>query len=74
MGSQALHLYQQTPSNFIDEITHLCVLNACSHSGFVNEARSIFNNIPVKTEKIYVTMVNNIDCFDKYHFIDIFLD
>ena len=58
MGSQALELYQQIPLKFIDEITYICILNACSQSAFVNEARSIFNNIQMKTEKIYVIMVN----------------
>ena len=45
------------PSDFVHEVTHVCVLNACSHSGLVDEARSIFNGIANRTEKIYTTMV-----------------
>jgi pentatricopeptide repeat protein len=57
MGSQAIELYRQMPENLINEATHICILNACSHSGYVNEARSIFKNIQIKTERIYTTMV-----------------
>jgi len=59
MGVQAIELFHQMPSELIREETYnVCVLNACSHSGLVNEARSIFSNINNKTEYIYVTMVN----------------
>ncbi len=57
MGIQAIEFFHQMPKELINERTHICVLNACSHSGFVNEARSIFKNIPIKTERIYTTMV-----------------
>jgi pentatricopeptide repeat protein len=63
MGSQAIELYRQMPKNFIDEVTYICILNACSHSGLVDEARSIFQNIQIKTESIYVTMVCKKDWF-----------
>ncbi|CAF4388160.1 unnamed protein product, partial [Rotaria magnacalcarata] len=42
MGIQAIEIYRQISLNLIDEITHICILNACSHSGLVQEARSIF--------------------------------
>ena len=58
MGMQAIELYHQMPKEFIDEITYICVLNACSHSGLVDQARSIFKDIKIKTESIYCTMVN----------------
>ena len=57
MGMEAIELYHQIPEKFINESTYVCVLNACSHSGRVDQARSIFSKIPMKTEKIYTTMV-----------------
>ena len=63
MGLQAIELYRKMPSELIDEVTYICILNACSHSGLIDEARSIFRNIEIKTEKIYCTMVYEKDCF-----------
>ncbi len=60
MGNQAIELFRQMPSELINEVTYVCVLNGCSHSGLVDEARSIFKNIQTKTEYTYVTMVNHI--------------
>ena len=57
MAIPAIELYRQMPENLINEVTHICVINACSHSGYVNEARSIFKNIQIKTDRIYTTMV-----------------
>ena len=57
MGIQAIELYRQIPEELINEVTHICVLNACSHSGLVDEARFIFQNIEVKTQRIYGAMV-----------------
>lgn len=57
MGLQALELFAKIPKDCLDEITYICILNACSHSGLTSEARSIFDKIPVKTERIYTTMV-----------------
>ncbi len=57
MGIQAIELYRQVPPELINESTHISVLNACSHSGLVDEARTIFRNIQMKTERIYTTMV-----------------
>ncbi len=56
MGSQAIEVYRQMPKELMDEVTLICILNACSHSGLVDEARSIFTNIKVKSEQIYTTM------------------
>ena len=56
-GVRALELFHRMPSDFVRDVTHVCVLNACSHSGLVNEALSIFDGIVNKTEKIYTTMV-----------------
>lgn len=60
MADQALELFKRTPSQFIDDITYLCVLNACSHSGFVDKAQQIFESIPNRTNKIYTAMVTYI--------------
>ena len=60
MGIQAVQLYHQMPPDFIHEATDVSVLNACSHSGFVDEARAIFETIQIKTGKIYTTMVHKI--------------
>ncbi|CAF3621920.1 unnamed protein product [Rotaria sordida] len=38
MDIQAIKLYREMPSELINEVTHICVLNACSHSGLVDEA------------------------------------
>ena len=57
MGLEAVKLYQKIPNNSRDEVSHICVLNACSHSGLLDEAQSIFIKIPNKTEKIITTMV-----------------
>ena len=57
MGLEAIELYAKMDSDFRDEVSDICVLNACSHSALLNEARSIFNQISHKTEKIVSTMV-----------------
>ncbi|CAF1258461.1 unnamed protein product [Rotaria magnacalcarata] len=62
MGDEAVKLFHQMPKESIDHLTYICVLNACSHSGLVDVARSIFNNIQTKTEIIYTTMI---DCLSR---------
>ncbi|CAM4763497.1 unnamed protein product [Rotaria magnacalcarata] len=62
MGIQAIEIYRQISLDLINEITQICILNACSHSGLVHEARSIFENIPIKTVSIYTTMT---DCLSR---------
>ncbi|CAF4583839.1 unnamed protein product [Rotaria sp. Silwood2] len=62
MGIEAVEFFRQMPKEHIRESTYVCVLNACSHSGLVDEARSIFNKIQMKTEIIYTTMV---DCLSR---------
>jgi hypothetical protein len=57
METDAIKLYGRMPKKLIVDKTSVCVLNACSHSGFVNGARSIFQNIPMKTEWHYTVMV-----------------
>jgi pentatricopeptide repeat protein len=59
MGSRAIDLYNRITLQMRNNIIHLCVLNACSHSGLLNEARSIFNEISPKTEKITTAMVGH---------------
>lgn len=60
MGIAAVELFHQMPIELINDRTYVCVLNACSHSGLVDQARSIFENIQTKTEIIYTTMVKKI--------------
>ena len=64
MGTEAINLYRQMPENCLDSITHICILSACAHSGLVDEARTIFNEIKIKNEKVMAAMV----CFfdDEY--------
>ncbi|CAF0963616.1 unnamed protein product [Adineta steineri] len=62
MGIQAVELYYKMPKELQDERTHICVLNACSHSGLIDEARLIFKNTQRKTRRIYTTMV---DCLSR---------
>ncbi|CAF4241320.1 unnamed protein product [Rotaria sordida] len=77
VGIQAIELYHEMPSELINEATHICVLNACSHSRLVDEARSIFKNIQNKTEKVHGAMSRIfffeeedqelIDEYERYH-------
>ncbi|CAM4958738.1 unnamed protein product [Rotaria socialis] len=67
MGTQAVELYHQMPLESKNEVTHICVLNACSHSGLVDEARSIFQNTQIKTLKIFTSMV---DCLSRASFFE----
>ncbi|CAF1340153.1 unnamed protein product [Adineta ricciae] len=67
MGDEAIQLYRRMPVEMRDEKAHVCVLNACSHSGLVNECRSIFATIPNKNRFIYTTMV---DCLSRSFFFD----
>ncbi|CAF4334164.1 unnamed protein product, partial [Rotaria magnacalcarata] len=57
MGTQAVELYREMPNNLRNHVSQICVLNACSHAGLLHEARTIFNEISLKTESIITTMV-----------------
>jgi len=63
MGMDAVDLFRRIPNGIANEFTYLVVLNACSHSGLVDVARSIFHSIPRKTDKIYTAMVRQSDFF-----------
>ncbi|CAF4954602.1 unnamed protein product, partial [Rotaria sp. Silwood1] len=67
MGLEAVELYRKMPNELQNEVTHICVLNACSHSGLLDEARNIFNEIPFKTEKIVTAMT---DCLSRLFLFD----
>jgi pentatricopeptide repeat protein len=59
MGSDAVALYRQMPEKMRNAVSHVCVLNACSHSGLVDEARTIFDEINIKSERVISTMVSS---------------
>ncbi|UJR24040.1 hypothetical protein I4U23_027005 [Adineta vaga] len=67
MGHDAIELYHRMPSKMIDEKTYTCILNACSHSGLVDEARTIFSTIQMKDEWIYTAMI---DCLSRSFLFD----
>ncbi|CAF4646120.1 unnamed protein product [Rotaria socialis] len=67
MGSQAAKLYREMPNNLRDHISQICVLNACSHAGLLHEARTIINEISLKTESIITTMI---DCLSRLFMFD----
>jgi pentatricopeptide repeat protein len=56
-GLEAIELYRKMPDHLRNEVSHICVLNACSHAGLLDEARAIFNEINVKNEHITTIMV-----------------
>ncbi|CAF1012481.1 unnamed protein product [Adineta ricciae] len=62
MGFDAVKLFYQMPVNLIRDETYVCVLNACSHAGLVEEAQKIFATVEKKTEEICTIMV---DCFSR---------
>jgi len=59
MGIEAVQLFNQLSNEVLDDWIYVCVLNACSHSGLVHQAKEIFEKIPTKerTNQIYTTMV-----------------
>ncbi|CAF1343104.1 unnamed protein product [Adineta steineri] len=67
MSYEAIDIYEQMPENMKNEMTHICILNACSHSGLVNQAQVIFNKILIKTTNIITTMV---DCYSRMGLFD----
>ncbi|CAF3649448.1 unnamed protein product [Rotaria sp. Silwood1] len=67
MGLEAIDLYRKMPDYLHNEVTHVCVLNACSHSGLLDEARSIFNEISQKSAQIIATMI---DCLSRLFIFD----
>ena len=58
MGLEAVELYRRVPPDLRNSVSDVCVLNACSHSGLVEQAQSIFDQITNKTEHIVATMVS----------------
>ena len=68
MGLDAVDLYRKMPDHLRDEVTYVCVLNACSHSALLDEARSIFNEIPQKNKQVITTMVCLFVCYVKYEY------
>ncbi|CAF1445957.1 unnamed protein product [Adineta steineri] len=67
MGLEAVDLYRKMPNNLRNEISYICILNTCSHSGLLDEAYSIFNEISHKTQQVITTMV---DCLSRLFLFD----
>ncbi|UJR24047.1 hypothetical protein I4U23_027012 [Adineta vaga] len=67
MGHAAIELYHRMPSEMIVDKTFTCILNACSHSGLVDEARTIFSTIQMKDKWIYTSMI---DCLSRSFLFD----
>ncbi|CAF1329288.1 unnamed protein product, partial [Adineta ricciae] len=67
MGVKALQLFHQIPRSLLADYTYVCVLNACSHAGLVDQARSIFTSIESKTEKHYAATM---DCLSRGSLFD----
>ncbi|CAF4165850.1 unnamed protein product, partial [Rotaria sp. Silwood2] len=67
MDSEAIELYREMPNNLHNEISHICVLNACSYSGLLHQTQNIFNEINLKREKIVTVMV---DCLSRLFLFD----
>ncbi|CAF0915089.1 unnamed protein product [Adineta ricciae] len=67
MGVEAIELFQRMPSNMMNEATYVSVLNACSHSGLVQEAQRIFEMSPIKTGQMHAVMV---DCLSRAKLFD----
>ncbi|CAF1234964.1 unnamed protein product [Adineta steineri] len=67
MGLEAVDLYRKMPNSLRNEISYICILNACSHSGLLDEAYSIFNEISHKTQQVITTMV---DCLSRLFLFD----
>ena len=63
MGEQAVDLYNRIPAQMRNNVINLCALNACSHSGLVDAARLIFNDISPKSEMITTAMVRHFHLF-----------
>ncbi|CAM4827283.1 unnamed protein product [Rotaria magnacalcarata] len=67
MGYEAIDLYNKIDENIRDKISHICVLNACSHSGLIDQAQMIFNKIEKKSVEIITTMI---DCLSRMAMFD----
>ncbi|CAF2122201.1 unnamed protein product [Rotaria magnacalcarata] len=67
MDSEAVDLYRKMPNYLQDEVSSVCVLNACYHSGLLNEAHSIFNEVSHETKNIITAMI---DCFSRLFLFD----
>ncbi|CAF3356567.1 unnamed protein product [Rotaria socialis] len=67
MGYEAIDLYNKIHENIRDRVSHICVLNACSHSGLIDQARMIFNKIDKTSVEIVTAMI---DCLSRMGMFD----
>ncbi|CAF1114381.1 unnamed protein product, partial [Didymodactylos carnosus] len=58
-GLEAVNLFYKMKDEakiIPDQQAYVCVLNACSHSGLVEKAKSLFQSLRNKDEKVYTAM------------------
>ncbi|CAM4834547.1 unnamed protein product [Rotaria magnacalcarata] len=67
MGYEAIDLYNKIHENIRDRVSHICVLNACSHSGLIDQAQMIFNKIDKTSVEIVTAMI---DCLSRMGMFD----
>lgn len=58
MGVEAVESYRKIPVNLRNSVSVVCVLNACSHAGLIDEAQTIYRETSTKTKQIVTVMVN----------------
>ncbi len=74
MSIEAVDLYKKIPIHQRNKISQVCTLNGCSHSGLVNKAWNICNEINLETEKIItimlilISIINSIILYFTYRF------
>ena len=59
MAYEAIEIYKRMPENTKNAISQICVLNACSHSGLIESARTIYKSIETQTPQVVTTMVRS---------------
>lgn len=57
--ADALELFRRVPAPLIGESAYISALNACSHAGYIQEARSLFDKSETKSERVYGAMVSH---------------
>jgi pentatricopeptide repeat protein len=74
MDIEAVQLFNLLSNKILNNWIYVCVLNACSHSGLVHQAKEIFEKIPIKkrTNQISTAMVKRKTNFSQINLINRF--